>query len=129
MPTPVTGMGITGTDRLFETATGSITHAASLVITQLTTSELAGVVIVNVVSPDPTPALTFPPFSFHWYNGVAPPSTVDAVNTATLPAQTYGAELTVTVGAGNGMILTSCGREATLQEVIPALLGCATAIR
>ena len=73
-------------------------HVALLVITTVTTSALAKVVVVNVALF--VPALV--PFTFHWYAGAAPPFVGVAVNVALLPAQIVVADaVTETDGVTN----------------------------
>ena len=52
--TDVTGIGATTTETLFDTTTGVSTQAASLVIWQLTTSELVSDEVAYAGPPEPT---------------------------------------------------------------------------
>jgi hypothetical protein len=66
-----------------EVAVGDVAQVSFDVITQLTTSEFANVVLVKVVLFVPA----FTPFTFHWYDGVVPPFEGVAVKVNELPAQ------------------------------------------
>jgi hypothetical protein len=60
------------------------THAAFEVISTVTTSLLAKVVVVNVEAVSPETSV---PFIFHWYVGEAPPLVGVAVKVTLVPAQ------------------------------------------
>jgi hypothetical protein len=83
----------------FEVAVATDAQAAFEVSTQVTTSLLAKVVDAYVVLLVPT----LLPFTFHWYEGVAPPLVGVAVNVTLAPAHTDVADaLMLTEGATTG---------------------------
>lgn len=67
----------------FEVAVAGVAQAALLVSTQLITSLSLSVALLNEALFVPA----FKPFTFHWYDGLAPPLLAVAVNTAVLPEQ------------------------------------------
>jgi hypothetical protein len=67
----------------FDVAGDPDTHPADEVISTVTTSPLASVVLVKVLLLVPAGV----PFTIHWYEGVVPPLTGVAVNVTGSPAQ------------------------------------------
>ena len=97
-----------------------------LVITQLTASPLAKVLLLNVVPF--VPALL--PFSSHWYTGKLPPLAGVAVKVTCVPAQTLFMEADITkeavttgltIAVTDTVWLTAPGEESsTLAVVVPS---------
>ena len=90
--------------RLLLVAVRGEAHCALLVITTLTTSPLASVVLENVELLVPT----FEPFTFHWYDGLVPPFVGFAVKVTFTPehAVVPGLALIETDGVVVGTLVT-----------------------
>lgn len=91
------------TTRLDTTCDGTA-HAALLVSVQVTVSFCASVELTNWALLLPV----FTPFTFHWYDGVAPPPVVVAVNVTAVPEQILVWDAVMLIaGATDGVMLTT----------------------
>ena len=105
--------GLTTMVTVFDVAGFPVTHVAFEVITTETTSLLIRVVEEKVGLFVPA----FTPFTFHWYDGVAPPLAGVAVKVTEVPAQIApeGTSAILTLTGRNGLTTTATS-EITLPD-------------